>query len=111
MKVLKLKKDTILQLSKDESNDIKGGTFGTNYVPCNSFNCPSDTFCSRDVSCNSCGNSCVLTCKATDPQTGESCLDPSCLPPCKDITQTQPTPTEGIECGKTLYYTCNNCQL
>lgn len=108
MKTLKLKKDIVEKLSNNEAKDLKGGTFFSDI----------QALCySMVLSClKSCeGQTCNLApCEpgtGTCPPLGPSEYAPTCLPPCKDITQTQPTPTEGVECGRTLYYTCNNCQL
>lgn len=102
MKSLKLKKDVIEQLSRLEEQSVRGGN-NTYYTII-----PEHCVVTAILSCISCE---LISCERTrcDDCSGEPLTTNT--PPCKDITQTQPTPTEGVECGRTLYYTCNNCQL
>ena len=103
MKTLKLKKDVVGQLSTSQVKHLYGGGTYPNSIEASVciltlfMSCDSCTSCG-DVSCN---DSCEMTCRITDPATGASCVDASCLPPCKEITVTGPGQFSVNSCFRT----------
>lgn len=86
MKILKLNKDVVEQLSSTGSKQMKGGTVGRTAPAFGCVTAYQDTCWGYTCEYNTCVNTC-----------GTSVYEHTCLPPCKDISVVDPN------------HTLNNC--